>query len=105
MNGMLLPVEHGYPARMVVPGWYGMASVKWVKRMTLRSGEPFQGFFNGVKYVYVKRNLDSLVIEPVSELRVKSLVTTPIDGGVVKAGHTLDVSGKAWSGFGRIVSV
>ncbi len=105
MNGKTLTAEHGYPVRLIVPGWYGMASVKWVIRLTLRSGEPFRGFFNAAKYVYVKRNWGSIAREPVTEMKVKSLVTTPTEGDALKAGYRVDISGKAWSGSGRIVRV
>ena len=43
MNGAPLPPQHGYPLRLVVPGWYGMTSVKWLTRITAVS-EPFEGF-------------------------------------------------------------
>ena len=54
MNGRTLPVDHGFPARVVVPGWYAMASVKWLKKISLStSASEFQGYFNWTKYVYV----------------------------------------------------
>src|SRR5262249_54048120 len=43
LNGVTLPPQHGYPLRLVVPGWYGMTSVKWLERMTVRD-EPFAGY-------------------------------------------------------------
>jgi DMSO/TMAO reductase YedYZ molybdopterin-dependent catalytic subunit len=43
INGRPLPPQHGYPLRLVVPGWYGMTSVKWLRRITLRD-EPFEGY-------------------------------------------------------------
>src|SRR4029077_17434819 len=44
MNGKELPINHGFPVRVVVPGWYGMASVKWLKRIRV-TDRPFHGFF------------------------------------------------------------
>ncbi len=38
MNGRALPVEHGYPVRLIAPGWYGVANVKWLNRIELRRG-------------------------------------------------------------------
>ena len=43
VNGAPLPPQHGFPVRLVVPGWYGMASVKWLRRITAVA-EPFAGF-------------------------------------------------------------
>ena len=43
MNGAPLPPQHGFPVRLVVPGWYGMAHVKWLRRITVLA-EPFDGF-------------------------------------------------------------
>ena len=43
LNGSALPPQHGFPLRLVVPGWYGMTSVKWLKKIQLTS-EPFQGY-------------------------------------------------------------
>ena len=51
VNGRPLPARHGYPLRLVVPGWYGMASVKWLNEIQV-TAEPFRGFFQGEHYVY-----------------------------------------------------
>ena len=51
MNGAPLPVQHGYPLRLVVPGWYGMTSVKWLDRVEAVA-EPYQGFQQAVAYRY-----------------------------------------------------
>ena len=105
MNGRVLPPEHGYPARLVVPGWYGMASVKWLSRLTLRSGEPFAGYYNATKYVYVEKSHGQTRTEPVTQIRVKSLVTAPADGESLPVGKKLTIRGKAWSGAGRVERV
>ncbi len=49
MNGGPLPPQHGFPLRLVVPGWYGMANVKWLTRIALLE-EPFEGYQNAVAY-------------------------------------------------------
>ena len=54
MNGRPLPPEHGAPVRLIVPGWYGMASVKWVARIAALT-EPFDGWFQHDRYVYERR--------------------------------------------------
>jgi DMSO/TMAO reductase YedYZ molybdopterin-dependent catalytic subunit len=105
MNGKVLQTEHGAPARLIVPGWYAMASVKWVKALRVLSGEPFSVFFNDTKYVYVKEKDGQEVREPVTELRVKALITEPLDGESAPVGSQLIIRGKAWSGASNIVGV
>jgi DMSO/TMAO reductase YedYZ molybdopterin-dependent catalytic subunit len=105
MNRRRLTPDHGYPARLVVPGWYGMASVKWLSRITVVSGGPYNAFFNGVKYVYVREEDGREVTEPVREVRVKSLITHPLDGDSVRMGEPVTIAGRAWSGSGKISSV
>jgi DMSO/TMAO reductase YedYZ molybdopterin-dependent catalytic subunit len=102
MNGKPLPEDHGYPARLIVPGWYGMASVKWLSKITFSPNSPHT-FFNDVKYVYKWK--DKARVEPTKEMRVKSLVTNPSNGQQVRLGEPTVISGKAWSGYGKIVRV
>jgi DMSO/TMAO reductase YedYZ molybdopterin-dependent catalytic subunit len=87
MNGAPIPPEHGGPLRLVVPGWYGMASVKWLARMELLTA-PFEGHFQRERYVVERR--------PVGPLQVKSLLTRPAPGALVSAGG-VTVEGWAWS--------
>ncbi|MDG6925297.1 MAG: sulfite oxidase [Nitrososphaerota archaeon] len=105
MNGQRLSPEHGYPARLVVPGWYGMASVKWLRTIRLVSGSPRQVFFNTVKYVYVETEQGKETRTPVRELRVNSIITNPADGGSIEAGRTVRVTGRAWSGQAAVSRV
>src|SRR2546422_1534589 len=102
MNGKALPVSHGYPVRLIVPGWYGMASVKWLDEVSLIS-EPFEGRFQSSSYVYSKR--DGTPSIPVTRMRVKSLITTPSEEANVKCRSPVSVSGLAWSGYGKIERV
>jgi DMSO/TMAO reductase YedYZ molybdopterin-dependent catalytic subunit len=99
MNGAPLPAAHGAPVRLVVPGWYGMANVKWVARLTVAS-VPFAGYFHTQRYVYDTGD----GVAPVTRARVKSLITAPVDGGLAPEG-SLTVRGWAWSGDGPIVRV
>lgn len=99
MNGAPLPPEHGAPVRLVVPGWYGMASVKWVTRVEVVT-RPFDGYFQRERYVYDLGN----VVEPVTRMRVKSMITSPAAGAIVSAGP-VEVRGWAWSGNGEIAGV
>lgn len=102
MNGEPLSPDHGRPLRLVVPGWYGMASVKWLVRIRA-SREPFRGWFQAERYVYVgdPRAADG---EPVRRMRVRSAIASPVEGAAVAAG-VVPVAGTAWSGKGAIVGV
>jgi DMSO/TMAO reductase YedYZ molybdopterin-dependent catalytic subunit len=99
MNGASILPEHGGPLRLLVPGWYGMASVKWVTRIEALA-TPFRGYFQGDRYVYEYRDGS----DPVREMRVRSLITDPGAGEGVKRGR-VRVAGWAWSGAGPIARV
>ena len=103
MNGEPLEPNHGFPLRLIVPGWYAMASVKWLKGIQALA-EPFQGFFQKRRYVYIGEGETGQALEPVSAIRVKSIVTSPRHGEVIPAG-TCTVRGFAWSGQGEIAGV
>jgi DMSO/TMAO reductase YedYZ molybdopterin-dependent catalytic subunit len=88
MNGKPIPPEHGGPLRLIVPSWYGMASVKWLAEIRLVD-RPFEGFFQKDRYVIDGRPLRG--IEP------RAVITSPGDGAEVTGG-SVDVRGYAWSG-------
>ena len=92
MNGEPIPPEHGGPLRLVVPGWYGMASVKWLARITLLD-RPFVGFYQTDRYV-----LDSGPLPPIAP---RAVITSPADGAEV-AGPMVEIRGFAWSGAAPI---
>jgi DMSO/TMAO reductase YedYZ molybdopterin-dependent catalytic subunit len=100
MNSEPLSREHGAPFRLIVPGWYGMASVKWLKRIKVISGR-YEGEFQTNHYVYHHADQSS---EPVTLMRVRARITDPAPGSVIQAG-TYRVRGKAWSGAGPVTSV
>jgi DMSO/TMAO reductase YedYZ molybdopterin-dependent catalytic subunit len=102
MNGETLQPNHGFPLRLVVPRWYGMASVKWLAEIEA-SGEPFTGYFQTDRYVLVSPEAGSAG-EPLREVRVRALITHPERGDVVRQGE-LVVRGFAWSGRGDITGV
>ena len=95
MNGDPLPVEHGAPLRLVVPRWYGMASVKWLAEIVVLEA-PFEGFYQ----------VDRYVIEgmPLREIRPRALVVAPAEGASVPRGP-IAARGLAWSGRGPITRV
>jgi sulfane dehydrogenase subunit SoxC len=106
MNGAPLPPQHGYPLRLVVPGWYGMTNVKWLTRITAVR-EPFDGFQQMVYRFRLDPDEDGT---PVTRMQPRSLMIPPgipdfltrrrfVDMGV----HVL--CGRAWSGWGPIERV
>lgn len=103
MNGKPLPFRHGYPARLLVPGWYGMASVKWLHRITVTE-EPFQGPFQVIDYVYDRTPLVPSPLEPVTTIRLHSTIARPTDGEVLAKGEHWIV-GTAISGKSPVVLV
>jgi DMSO/TMAO reductase YedYZ molybdopterin-dependent catalytic subunit len=98
MNGEPLTPDHGFPVRLAVPGWYGMASVKWVTRIDVIT-TPFNGYFHRERYVYDGAS----GITPVDYMRVKSIITAPIDEA--RTARNINISGWAWSGYGAITRV
>lgn len=106
MNGSLLPPQNGFPLRLVVPGWYGMASVKWLKRIEVLA-QPFNGYQQVDNYVYRQKRGEPGV--PVSTMRVKSLMAPPgipdwyTRHLVVEAGP-VELVGRAWSGGGALAA-
>ena len=102
MNGEPLQPQHGAPLRLVVPGWYGMASVKWLTRIEAID-RAFDGYQQYPNYHY-RQTPDEPGV-PVTAIRVRALMVPPgfadffTRARVVKAGRTV-LAGRAWSGFG-----
>ena len=74
INGQPLPPQHGYPLRLIVPGWYGMTHVKWLERITAIT-EPFEGYQQAKQY-RTKRDEDDPG-EPVTRINPRSLLVPP----------------------------
>ena len=107
MNGAPLPPSHGFPLRLIVPDWYGMASVKWLRSITAIA-EPVEGMQQTVLYRF--RGAADESGEPVTRQKPHALMAPP---GIpeflsrirhVPAGRTR-VEGKAWSGRGAVEHV
>jgi len=96
MNGTALPQLHGAPLRAIVPGWFGMASAKWVTRVRVEAA-PSDNHFMVKGYRYNYPGVDPAQAVPVEELKVKSLITRPLAGARVPAGN-VRVTGFAWAG-------
>ena len=101
MNGQPLPPDHGAPLRLVVPSWYGMASVKWVVGLQALT-EPFRGYYQVNRYIYDYG--DGAAPTPVTTMLVKATIVSPSEGAVVPVGRAT-VRGRAWSGSGEVVRV
>ena len=107
MNGAPLLPQHGFPLRLVVPGWYGMTSVKWLDSITL-SSEPFDGYQQ--RQSYRLRQTPDEPGEPVTRMLPRSLIIPPgvpdfaTRERIVEPGPCT-VRGRAWSGLGAIASV
>ena len=91
MNGRPIPLLHGGPLRLLTPGWFGMASTKWLTHIHARPTIS-DNFFMATGYRYADGT-------PVERLRVKSLITAPLAGQRLPLGQ-VRVSGHAWSGLG-----
>jgi len=107
MNGGPLPPQHGFPLRLVVPGWYGMTNVKWLSRITLLD-EPFAGYQNARGYRF-RRDPDEEGTA-VTRMAVRSLMVPPgIPDFATRrrfaeaTAHAIE--GRAWSGSGAVESV
>ena len=103
MNGEALPVQHGYPLRLIVPGWYAVASVKWLTRIEVID-EPFAGYFQLDKYQYEFQSDGHIDREPVTLQQVRALIVEPRADRAVHRGDLL-IRGVAWSGAAPIARV
>jgi len=106
-NGQPLLPQHGFPLRLVVPSWYGMASVKWLRAITVLN-EPFRGVEQSKVYRF--QQVAGEPGEPVTFKRVHSLIMPPglpdlITRQRFLAPGPVVLQGTAWSGAGRIVKV
>jgi DMSO/TMAO reductase YedYZ molybdopterin-dependent catalytic subunit len=107
INGQPLPPQHGFPLRLLVPGWYGMTHVKWLRSITVVTS-PFRGYQQEPAY-HVTSTWDELG-EPVTRMLPRSLMVPPGIPDFMPRTRRLGlgtcvIEGKAWSGRGRIVRV
>ncbi|HSS16876.1 MAG TPA: sulfite oxidase [Candidatus Dormibacteraeota bacterium] len=104
MNGTDVPPEHGFPVRAIVPGWYAMASIKWLQRIIV-TDQPFTGYYQTLDYAYWKRRGDIGELTPLSEMLIKAEIAKPAQGETVSKNSNVRVHGAAWTGDGEITKV
>ncbi len=103
MNGETLPVKHGFPLRVVAPGWASDSWVKWLTSIRVLAKE-HDGFWMKSAYRHPGKpvapgtTVPPEQMQPVTSLRVKSVITTPLDGAQVVTGNLLTIRGVAWAG-------
>jgi DMSO/TMAO reductase YedYZ molybdopterin-dependent catalytic subunit len=106
MNGAPLPVQHGFPARLVVPGWYGMAHVKWLTHVEVLD-HTFEGYQH--RAYRLRQHADDPGV-PVTRILPRALLRPPgypdfmTRERLLPAGR-VRLSGRAWSGRGRVTRV
>lgn len=107
INGVPLPPQHGFPLRLVVPGWYGMTSVKWLERITLVDA-PWDGY--QMSHSYRLRQDEDEEGVPLDRIQVRALMAPPgipeflTRSRIVEAGACV-LHGRAWSGVAEVTSV
>jgi DMSO/TMAO reductase YedYZ molybdopterin-dependent catalytic subunit len=107
VGGVVLPPQHGFPLRLVVPGWYGMTHVKWLRSITVVD-EPFRGWQQEVAY-HLRESEEEQGV-PVTRILPRSLLVPPgipdflTRRRLVQPGRH-ELVGRAWSGHGRVVQV
>jgi DMSO/TMAO reductase YedYZ molybdopterin-dependent catalytic subunit len=104
MNGDKLSESHGFPLRAIVPGWYAMASVKWLRRIIV-TDKPFNGFYQSLDYTYWDRSGVLPTLAPLTEQQTKAEIARPENNEVIAANAVYRVYGAAWTGTGEIARV
>jgi DMSO/TMAO reductase YedYZ molybdopterin-dependent catalytic subunit len=105
LNHRLLPQSHGFPARAVLPGWYGMDSVKWLRRIVVLGPDETPAGYNetGMDRLYCRLRRESAP-ERIGRILVKSMIVYPADEGKLAEGACV-VQGYAWTGEGAVARV
>jgi DMSO/TMAO reductase YedYZ molybdopterin-dependent catalytic subunit len=104
MNGSDLTPAHGFPVRAIVPGWYAVASVKWLTTITV-SDRPFTGYYQSLDYTFCSRESGEAVRVPITKLQVKAEIARPQPNEVLARDRDYEIFGAAWSGESEITSV
>jgi DMSO/TMAO reductase YedYZ molybdopterin-dependent catalytic subunit len=110
MNGDVLPIDHGFPVRVLLPGWVGIAHIKWVESLQV-SETPLFSEYNTKRYVLIGKDYpvsedlkaQGVLGQILTTQKVKSAFELPWDGEI-SSGKRL-VRGRSWSGEGKITTV
>jgi sulfane dehydrogenase subunit SoxC len=107
VNGVPLPPQHGYPLRLVVPGWYGMTSVKWLSQISVLDA-PFEGY--QMRQSYRRRQSEDEPGEPITRMAPRSLMIPPgipefMSRSRVMTAGSCELRGRAWAGMSEITGV
>jgi len=112
MNGEALPRDHGFPLRVIIPGFVGARSVKWIDRIVVTKTECDGMHQKGIAYKQLAPNEKSLSavpkghiesLPPIDHVPITSAITLPEPGSSVQPGTTLNLQGYAYSGAGLAV--
>jgi DMSO/TMAO reductase YedYZ molybdopterin-dependent catalytic subunit len=107
MNGAPLPPQHGFPLRLVVPGWYGMTNVKWLASIKVLD-RPFEGFQQASAYRFRVDEDDEG--RPLTRMAPRALMIPPGIPEFFSRARTVQLGdvqleGRAWSGHAPIAAV
>jgi DMSO/TMAO reductase YedYZ molybdopterin-dependent catalytic subunit len=103
MNGEPLTQSHGAPVRLIVPGWYGVCSVKWLTRLEVLD-RPFDGYFQARKYTIRRRDGQGERVVPLTRMAVKSTIIRPRADAELRPGVNR-IAGMAWAGEEPVAEV
>ena len=104
MNGRELPPDHGYPVRAIVPGHYGMASVKWLTHIHAVR-EPFRGYWQTSDYGYWDDLDGKPVRRALGEIKLKSEIVRPRVYEALAPNRLYTVFGAAWAGETEVTGI
>ena len=104
MNGETLPASHGFPVRVIVPGWYAMDSVKWLRKVEVLADTDNSPFMTQAYQRQRRSGAVTLPREPINVMKVKSVFSRPLDGAILM-GRRFVARGAAWAGASRVRQV
>jgi len=104
MNGEELTAEHGFPLRAIVPGWYAVASIKWLQRIVV-TDKPFAGFYQTIDYSFWEQRDGFGELKPITALQIKAEIARPSTGEIVSADSSVRIFGAAWTSDADVTKV
>lgn len=104
MGNAELPANHGFPLRAIVPGWYGMASVKWLSRIVV-TDRAFNGYFQSMDYSIYERRNGIAETAAITQMQVKSVIVGPTHMQRLAPNTAQRIHGAAWTGESEITRV